>query len=414
MNLSRFALLLVMFIDVMGQGLIFPIVNTVLLDPSQAFLPHNTPHATRSFDYGLVIGIFFLFYFLGAAFISKLSDYIGRKAGIMICLTGTLAGYLLTLAALYTSSYLLLLLGRAISGFTSGNQPIAQAALIDLSVDEQDKSRNLGHVVAAAALGLVGGPVIAGVLSDSSVIGSIASLELPFYAAVLLVLVNMTLIMAFFHEGRFERRKIDFGLSEVFMTLWRARERPAVLRLSLVMFFGLLALNAFYIFLDTYLLDRFRFDTLQNSMALTVFGLTMAFGSAFLVAPLHRRYSKVWTVFMAVAVMGVFVLVFTLNPIADLSFLVIVPIVIGFAIMYPTMLALFSASVDARDQGWVMGVTVALYALGSGSVSLLGGWLMAIDIRLPFYIAIGCSVITLVLILTLCRDETIRRLDIQG
>lgn len=207
MNISRASLLLVVFIDVMGFGLILPIFNTILLDPSQTFLPHDTTTATRQFNYGLVIAIFFVFYFLGAAFIAKMSDYIGRKQGIMICLTGALAGYVLTVVSLYTSSFLLLILGRAVSGFTTANQPIAQAALIDISSDDQEKSKNLGMIVAASAVGLLGGPLISGLLSDKSLLGSYASLELPFYAAVVLVLFNMALIMGFFFEPGFKRKK---------------------------------------------------------------------------------------------------------------------------------------------------------------------------------------------------------------
>ena len=144
MNLSRLSLLLVVFIDVMGFGLIVPIFNTVLLNPQQPFLPRGTPANIRQLDYTVLIVVFFLFYFFGAAFIAKLSDYIGRKSGILICLSGALIGYVLTVLAILSSNYWLLLLGRAISGFTTANQPIAQAALIDISHDDQEKSKNLG------------------------------------------------------------------------------------------------------------------------------------------------------------------------------------------------------------------------------------------------------------------------------
>ncbi len=411
MNLSRFALLFVVFIDVMGFGLILPIFNTILLDPSQTFLPHDTSSGTRQFYYGLVIALFFLFYFLGAAFIAKLSDYIGRKRGIMICLTGALIGYGLTLVSLYTSSYLLLLLGRAISGFTTANQPIAQAALIDVSRDDQEKSSNLGLIVAASAFGLLGGPLMSGLLSDKSLLGSYASLELPFYCAVALVLFNMALILGFFFEPGFKRKRIDFGISEVFLNLWRVREYPVVMRLSVVLLFALMALNAFFFFLDTYLLTRFSFDTLQNSIALIVFGGAMAFGSGVLTAPLHRRFSKVSILFVSIAVMGAGILAFILNPVPNLSYVLIVPVTIAFAIMYPTMLSLFSASVGPTQQGWVMGLTVAIYALGSGTITALGGSLMAIDEKMPFFLAIGCSFIALILIAILFRDPMVRRLD---
>jgi MFS family permease len=411
MNLSRFALLFVVFIDVMGFGLILPIFNTILLDPSQTFLPHDTSSGARQFYYGLVISVFFLFYFLGAAFIAKLSDYIGRKRGIMICLSGALIGYALTLVSLYTSSYLLLLLGRAISGFTTANQPIAQAALIDVSRDDQERSRNLGLIVAASAFGLLGGPLMSGLLSDKSLLGSYASLELPFYCAVALVLLNMALILGFFFEPGFKRKKIDFGITEVFLNLLRVREYPAVMRLSVVLLFALMALNAFFFFLDTYLLARFKFDTLQNSAALFVFGGAMAFGSGVLTAPLHRHFSKISILFVSIAAMGAGILAFILNPIANLSYVLIVPITIAFAIMYPTMLSLFSASVGPTQQGWVMGLTVAIYALGTGTISALGGSLMAIDEKMPFFLAIGCSVIALVLIAVLFRNPMMRQLD---
>ncbi len=412
MNLSRLALLMVVFIDVMGFGLILPIFNTILLDPSQSFLPSDTSTAQRQFRYGLVIAVFFLFYFVGAAFIAKISDYIGRKRGIMICLSGALLGYLLTVVALYTSSFLLLVAGRAISGFTTANQPIAQAALIDISHSDEEKSANLGLIVAASAFGLLGGPLISGLLSDTNLLGSFASLELPFYTAVVLVLINMALILGFFFEPGFKRRRIDFGLSDVFTNLWRVKDNPAVLRLSFVMLFALMCLNAFFFFLDTYLYVRFQFDTQQNAIALIVFGGAMAFGSGVLTAPLHKRYRKINILYVAIATMGVGILGFILNPFANLSFLLIVPITIAFAIMYPTMLSLFSAGAGPSEQGWSMGVTVAIYAAGSGTITALGGSLMDINMRMPFFLGIGSCVIALLLMATTFRNPAIQKLDL--
>jgi MFS family permease len=104
-----------------------------------------------------VIGAFFFAWFLGAAYISKLSDMIGRKKGIQICLAGGFLGYGLTILSLYTNSFWLLLIGRVVTGFTNGNQPIAQAAMIDMSARDDERTRNLGYIVAAASLGLVAG-----------------------------------------------------------------------------------------------------------------------------------------------------------------------------------------------------------------------------------------------------------------
>ena len=88
MRLGRFALLFVVFLDTMSQGLVIPILTSIILDPSQGFMPSHTTTAARQSDFGLVMAVFFLLWFLGAAYISKLSDFIGRKEGILICLSG--------------------------------------------------------------------------------------------------------------------------------------------------------------------------------------------------------------------------------------------------------------------------------------------------------------------------------------
>ncbi|MCL6285765.1 MFS transporter, partial [Ruegeria sp. 2012CJ41-6] len=211
----RLSLMLVVFVDVMGQGLILPIISTLLISPDSTFLAADTGHNTRNLMYGALLSTFYIFWFFGAAYISKLSDYIGRKNGIVICLIGALAGYILTVVAVEMSNYYLLLLGRAISGFTAGNQPIAQAALVDVSRDDDERTRNMGRVVAAAALGLVAGPLIAGLLSDTRILGPYATLQLPFIVAAGLIAITLILILMFFHDTRTERHKIDFGISEV-------------------------------------------------------------------------------------------------------------------------------------------------------------------------------------------------------
>lgn len=198
MLMLRLSLMLVVFVDVMGQGLILPIINTLLIDPSSGFLPVGTTGDTREVLYGLLLGVFYIFWFFGAAYISKVSDYIGRKRGMLICLVGALGGYVLTVIAIEVSNYYLLLLSRAISGFTAGNQPIAQAALVDISKTDQERTQNMGKVVAASALGLVAGPLIAGLLSDKAVVGRYATLELPFICAAVLVFLTLSLVLIFF------------------------------------------------------------------------------------------------------------------------------------------------------------------------------------------------------------------------
>jgi predicted MFS family arabinose efflux permease len=401
----------VVFMDVMGQGLILPIVNTLLIDPSSHFLATGTSHDTRQLYYGLLLGSFYISWFFGAAYISKLSDYIGRKTGIVICLLGAIAGYILTAIAIELSTYWLLLLGRAISGFTAGNQPIAQAAMIDISRTDDERTRNMGKIVAATALRLVAGPVFAGILSDKGLIGSYASLQLPFLFASALVVFTLLLILVFYHDARVERRRIDFGIAEVFLNLWRIRDRPTVIKVAVIWFFFEVGLNALFIYMEDYTIALFGFSTLQNSMLMAVFGFVMAFSSAVLVGPLTARFRKIPTIAAATIVMAVSLAAFTFNETPQLVYVLIVPIVVGFAIAYPAQLALFAASVGDDEQGWVMGVSIALFTLGSGQISLVGGPMMDIDPRLPFIVGIASFVVALAFIAIFWRQPDFKALD---
>ncbi|MCP4315185.1 MAG: TCR/Tet family MFS transporter [Hyphomicrobiales bacterium] len=411
MGISRFALLMVVFIDIMGQGLMYPLISSILFNTDRAFLPHDMPEAGRELRYGIVIGLFFASWFFGAAFISKLSDYIGRKYGILICLTGTLAGYMLTILALMTSSFILLVVGRIVAGFTAGNQPIAQAALIDQAADTQERDRFMGYIVAAAALGLMGGPVIVGVLGSKAILGSYASLELPAYIAAIVVLINLVLIQLYFAETLKQRRKIDFGLSEVFLTLWRIAKHPVVARVGLVYFFAILGLNAFFIFLDDYVDVKFKFGTFGSSAILVVAGAAMAFGSSVLMGPVSTRFRQIRTIAVTVVIMAVFVALFMVNSNSYMAYVLVLPIMVAFSITYPTLLTMLSESVDSTEQGWVMGVSIALFTLGSGSISLIGGLTMATDPNLPFMISLGAFAIALILIFTVWRSSLVTKLD---
>lgn len=409
--LAKFALLAVVFVDLIGQGLVFPIINTLMMDPRQSFLPVSTPEATRHFNYGLVIGIFFLSWFLGAAYISRISDSIGRKNAIMICLCGALIGYIVTIVSLFADSLWLLVLGRAITGFTAGNQPIAQAAMVDASRDDAEKARNMGLIVAGISAGLVGGPIIGGILSDESVMGDVASLKLPFYCALTLVVITIVLVRLHFHDVREHKEKLRIRPQDVFLSLWKLREHPVVLRISLVFFFFQFANVTFYIFMDNYLTSRFHIGLFGTSMAMMILGIALATASSLFVAPAQKRFTKQTIVIGMLGIMIVGAILYALAPRPVFCYFIIFAYYFGFGIAYPTILGIFSASVGENDQGWVMGITVALFTLAAGITSFLGGELMSIDLRSPFFVSCAMAVIALVLLFTTWnRSEDVQRI----
>ena len=159
--LQMFPLFLALFIDGMGLALLFPILNGMIISPHSHFLPVDTSATMRNFLYGFTVSIFMLCWFFGAAVLGDLSDKVGRKKSLLICLVGACLGYFLSAVAVLYSSFLWLIIGRIIAGFTSGSQPIAQAAIVDVSSDIH-KARNIGLILLAVSLGFVLGPILGG------------------------------------------------------------------------------------------------------------------------------------------------------------------------------------------------------------------------------------------------------------
>lgn len=137
-------------IDLIGFGIIIPI------------LPFMAPTLGASnFDIALIIAIYSVFGGLFGPFWGKLSDRIGRKPVLLICLGGASASYILLA---FSTTLEMLYLSRALAGIMAGNFGVASAMVADLTPPEQ-RAKNMGMIGAAFGLGLVLGPFLGGILA---------------------------------------------------------------------------------------------------------------------------------------------------------------------------------------------------------------------------------------------------------
>ncbi len=409
MNLSKLALVFVMAVDVMGQGLAFPIFNTLMMSPGSDLLPADTTPAVRQFGYGVVIGVFFLTWFLGAVYISRISDSIGRKSGILICLAGALLGYALTIVAVIWNSFWLLLLSRAVTGFTSGNQPIAQAAMVDMSRDEMEKVRNMGLIVAGFSAGLIGGPIIGAVFSSPDFIPG-ASLVLPFYVAGGLIALAMLLIGWFFREPEASRTSLRIQPLEVVILLWEVTRRPTVLRISAPYLLYMMGFMIFYVFFDDLLSIRYGLGIGGISLGMLVLGVTTAFASLVALPVLSQRASRLQVLILMTAIEMVALIILIGVSSEILAFAMIGLMGGAHAIAYPTYLNLFSPAAPETEQGWVMGVSTALFTLAAAMASFIAGIVSEESLNAVFLVGFSVLAVALLLTLTIWRAPGITEL----
>ena len=140
----------VIVVDLIGFGILIPI------------LPFMSPAlGGDEMDVALVIAIYSLCAGIAGPFWGSLSDRIGRKHVLMVCLFGGALSYGMIGGA---SELWMLYAARAVGGVMAGSLPVASALMADVSAPHR-RAKAMGLVGTAFGLGLILGPVIGGVLA---------------------------------------------------------------------------------------------------------------------------------------------------------------------------------------------------------------------------------------------------------
>lgn len=411
---SAMPLLCILLIDGMGLGLVFPLLNGLIFsDNDYGIAAHYSP-LMQNVLYGGIVAIFMLCWFFGAAWLGDLSDRIGRKKSLLICLIGTALGYVLSAASVMIHNVSLLILGRVIAGLCSGSQPIAQAAIVDLSTEET-KARNLGYVLLSLSIGFILGPTLGGLLIDKTLV-SWFNYSTPFIFATTIASLNA--IILFF---TFKETFIKLDIQHLPPLRWHraisifisAFERPNIRGLSIGLGVFVLAWSNFYSFAPLFLMKEFNSTTTQVSLFMGVMGIGFAVGNGVLVEPISRRFSKlpVVTVSILIGAILTFCIIATKN--FWLTWILVAPLCAVLALAYAMILAMFSDQVSAEEQGWVMGITGSIMALMWAVDTLIVSALAAINYHLPFWITAFGLMITVLWLNQLRYSKSSKEMNLE-
>lgn len=384
-RLSIFSLMLVLFIDGLGQSIIFPLLTQTLTTNHHTMLFSAINPAHTNYWYGALVGAYYFMWFIFGPILGDWSDKIGRKKSLLICLTIACISFFLAGLAFSLADIWLLLLARLIGGAASGDQAIAKAAIIDIC-PAKDKAIYLGLVLFAITLGLILGPLLGSILIMPQ-FASTFGYSTPFIFATALAAINIFLIKHYFSETNMYSGKGKIKLLRsyhVFIDIFRWQ---SIRLLLLGYFLTQIGWQIFYVSTPLYVTKFFKFDEITMGTFLALFGVGLGIGLG-LLPYLFRHYhnSRVAIGGYCILLLGIIIMTFANNAIV--LWLIIIPLTSAFALAIANMLPIFSELVVKEKQGWIMGITGSIVALTGGIGALLTGPLFFIGRYMPFFTVI--------------------------
>ena len=389
------------FIDMVGFGILIP-VFPLLISPGSPF--RVTPESW-SFTQGLIMlgwlqAIYPFCTFIASPILGQLSDRHGRRPVLALSIFGTAVGYAIFAIGISTLNIPLLFIGRAIDGLTGGNFAVAQAAVGDISTNE-NRAKNFGLVGAAFGMGFIIGPYLGGKLSEPHVsfyhlfhTPSWFSATTPFWFASILALLNCVAVLTTFpetikekvHSGRLHAAQAISNVIEGFSS-----ERLRTVLLVNFLFTG--GFTFFTTFFGVYLRNNFGFSASKTGDYFAIVGLFIAFAQAVVVGRVAKKLADYKVLRFSMFGNATMLLVYFAIPTNHQLFLYLtIPFFTLFnGLTMANMSSLVSRSAEPGKQGQAMGISSSVASLAQVPASILLGYITSsITSSQPLVVAAAC------------------------
>ena len=336
-------LFLIVFIDLIGFGIILPLL------PFYGEFYQASPEMV-----GLLMATYSFTQFLAAPFWGRLSDRIGRRPVLLVSLAGLAASYVWLG---FADSLTVLFAARAVGGAMAGNISAAFAYIADITTPE-NRAKGMGMIGAAFGLGFIAGPAIGGILAGSDPVN--ADFQSPAFAAA--ALSGIALIMAAFTlkeslSVEIRERLAAKSPSSRLSMFREALERPYIGLLLALTFLSTFAFAGLESTFAMWSRRQFGWGPLQNGYLFAYVGVLSAFIQGGLVGRLARRFGEATLIIQGAIALAVGIF---LIPFSNSLFVLLIAMTIagyGFSVISPSLNSLISLQVGEDEQGGIMGVT---------------------------------------------------------
>ncbi len=378
-NKALLTIFLIVFIDLLGFGIILPLLPFIA-----------KKYLASPLTIGILTATYSFFQFIFTPILGRLSDRYGRKKILIISQLGSMIGYLILA---FANNLPLIFLSRVIDGVTGGNISIAQAYIADVTTKE-NRAKGMGLIGAAFGLGFIFGPAIGGVLSK-------ISYSAPAFLAAFVSLLTIFTTYFFLKETvDVEKATHSKKTSLNWQNIKKVLVNPSLNLLILAFFLVNLSFSSFQGIFPLYSEKKFGFGPTENGWIFTYIGILVVIIQIRLMPFLVSKFKekKVMKAGLFLLSLGLFLLPLSKNIFLLGLFLTLLPF--GNGLFNPTIQALASEEVGKLEYGEVLGIMQAFGSVGRILGPIIAGEFFSFSVNLPFYFSFT---VVFVLFLVACK-----------
>jgi DHA1 family tetracycline resistance protein-like MFS transporter len=397
-TLSLWLVLLIVFLDWMGIGLVYPMFSAMLFEPECPFLACGASNAERGFYLGVLLASMSVAQFFSGPILGALSDQKGRKPIFIYSLSLGVVAYLCCMGAVWIESLSALIFSRILIGIAAGNAAAVSAAIADLS-DEESKAKNFGLYSMAFGVGFTIGPYLGGVFSGSG-------FYVPFLIAAFACFLNLILIIAFYRETNHNLKKQALCFSAGLRNLKKAFLIPKLRSIFLAVLLFCFGWSFYYEFLPVTWISDFQFDAKQIGFFFAYGAGWYALSSGYLIRPLVNRFRPQAIFFYALCLLGVFLL----STFFGRS---VLWIWLGFpvsnflaSLLFPTSTTMVSNWAGKDAQGETLGILQSVQSAAFAFSPLAAGALLGESPHMPMILG-GLTMLLAALVVGVCLRKQV-------
>lgn len=395
----------------MKKTLLFALMLAVFLDIGNFFMPvpiytplffHSPLLQAYSFEIkSILLGVLVASYgfaqLFGAPIFGELSDQYGRKKAILASMATAILGCFLAGISLTFSSLALIFISRLLIGFSSGTIAVVFAVAADNST-ENEKAKNLGYINTGLSIGAAVGPIIGGHLVNPK-LHSLLTYATPFYFMAALYFLNMLLLSKLLPPDKALRKgdkKIHLftAFQNIYIALTRSRYLCFIVLTAL---FFQIGTEAFYLAAPVIGVTKLHMTPPILGNYFMLFGIIAAIVSWWVNAAIMRLWKNSNYIYLICIFLYTITISSLLMVNSYLTFLLpFLSVGIFGVLAWIQVNNLFSASVNAKEQGLIFGVSQSMWSLGGMIGTFLVGLSSAIHEKLIAFLPLLFIIFSLI------------------